>query len=181
MPPPFFLSFFPPPSMSLTDPSPRPPSSLLIPRPPKRPLTRPPRPRPLSRRPTRFKTPVSSRPTAAMIWKRGSVSKLQRGLSFFLAWGMSAIFFFALSMVVTTEVVSSLRLSASLYSSGEASPVCWRPLACAAMRPSGSRPRRLPLQSLRRRDPSSMRGLTLLTSSSSSSSSRGVRSAFSMC
>jgi hypothetical protein len=128
-PPPFFPSFFPPPSMSLTDPRPNPPSSLLIPRPPSRPLTRPPRPRPLSSLPTRPSTPVSSRPTAAMIWNSGSVSKPQSGLSFFLAWGMSLIFFFALSIVVTTEVVSSLRESASLYSSGDASPVCWRPLA----------------------------------------------------
>ena len=177
--PPFF--FLPPiPSDSVMLPSPKPLRSLSMPRPPSRPVTRPPSPRPLSSLPTRFSTPASSKPTAAMIWKSGSVSRAQSGFSFFFACGMSEMRFFALSMVVTTVVVSSFRQSARRYSSGVASRVLARPLACAAMRPSGSRPRRAPLHSWRMRPPSSMRGLTLLTSSSSSSSSRGVRSAFSI-
>ena len=69
-PPPPLLPFFflsPP----RRPPRPRPLRSLLIPRPPRRPLTRPPRPRPFSSWPTRLRTPVSNRPTAAMIWNSG--------------------------------------------------------------------------------------------------------------
>ena len=161
-------------------PKPRPPSNLSIPRPPRMPLTRPPRPSPLSSLPTRPRTPLSRRPTAATIWNRGSANRPQRGLSSFFACGMSAILFLALSMVLATLVVSSLSSSASLCSSGVASPLAARALALAAMCPSGSRPRMAPLHSWRMRPPSSIIGLTSLTSSSSSSSSFGVRSAFSM-
>ena len=84
-------------------------------------------------------------------------------------------------MVLTTVVVSSFRSSATRCCSGVASPDADFALASAAMRPSGSRPRMAPLHSPRILPPSSMRGLTFLTSSSSSSSSFGVRSAFSTC
>ena len=160
-------------------PRPSPPSNLSMPRPPSSPLTIPPRPRPLSNLPTRPRTPLSKRPTAAMIWKRGSVSRAQRGLSSFLAWGMSLSFFFAFSIVCTTVDVSSLSELARAFSWGVASPAAARAFALAAMCPSGSRPRMEPLHSCRMRLPSSIMGLTSLTSSSSSSSSFGVRSALS--
>jgi hypothetical protein len=163
------------------EPRPRPPSNLSMPKPPRSPLTRPPRPRPLSNLPTRPRTPLSNRPTAAMIWNSGSVSIPQSGLRPFFACGMSAMRFLALSMVLTTLVVRSLRLSARRYSSGVASRFAARALALLAMRPSGSRPRMAPLHSPRMRPPSSISGLTSWTSCSSSSSSLGVRSAFSMC
>lgn len=122
--------FFPPkPRASPIEPSPNPPSNLSIPSPPKIPLTRPPRPSPFSSLPTKPRTPLSNKPTAAKIWKRGSVSKPHNGLSFFFAWGMSLIFFFALSIVVTIRVVRSLRPSATRCSSGEASPDAARALA----------------------------------------------------
>ncbi len=151
-----------------------------MPKPPSRPLTMPPRPSPLSSLPTRPRTPLSKRPTAAMIWKRGSVSRPQRGLSSFLAWGMSLSFFFAFSIVCTMLDVSSLSELARAFSSGVASPAAARAFAVAAILPSGSRPRMAPLHSCRMRLPSSIMGLTSLTSSSSSSSSLGVRSALSM-
>ena len=116
--------FFPPPSPKLLVilPRPRPPSNLSMPNPPSRPLTNPPRPKPLSSLPTRPKTPLNNRPTAAMIWKRGSVRRYHSGFSSFLACGMSAIFFLAFSMVVTTVAVSSFRELASWCSCGVASP-----------------------------------------------------------
>lgn len=141
-------------------PSPRPPSNLSIPSPPRSPLTKPPRPSPFRSLPTRPSTPARRRPTAAMIWNRGSVRRPQSGLRPFLACGMSAIFFFALSMVLTTVVVSSLSESANAYSSGVASRFAARALALAAIRPSGSRPRMAPLHSCSMRPPSSIRGLT---------------------
>ena len=174
--------FFPPPRPKLFPmlPSPRPPSNLSIPRPPSRPLTSPPRPKPLRSLPTKPRTPLRSRPTAAMIWKSGSLKRYQSGLSSFFACGISASFFLAFSIVVTMVEVSSLRELASWCSSFVASPDAARAFAFCAILPSGSRPRIAPLHSCRIRLPSSILGLTCLTSSSSSSSSLGLRSAASM-
>ena len=177
----FRFYFFPPnPRLLPILPSPRPPSNLSIPRPPRRPLTIPPSPRPPRSFPTRPSTPESRRPTAARIWNNGSLSSPQRGFNSFFACGMSAIFFFAFSIVVTIVLVSSFSELASWFSSFVASPEAARALAFAAMEPSGSRPRMAPLHSCRMRLPSSILGLTFLTSSSSSSSSFGLRSAASM-
>lgn len=176
------IYLFPPrPRASVNPPSPKPLISLSRPNPPSRPFKIPPRPSPSSRRPTSPRTPLSRRPTAAMIWNRGSESKPQRGFNFFFACGMSAMRLRPLSMVLTTVSVNSFSMSASWYSSGVASREEARALAVAAMRPSGSRARMDPLHSWRMRPPSSRRGLTAWTSFSSSSSSFGARSAFSRC
>ena len=174
-----FFPFFPVNELVIL-PSPNPPNNLSMPNPPNNPFTNPPNPNPLSNLPTMPSTPASNSPTAAIIWNSGSDSRYHSGLSAFLACGMSAIFFLAFSMVVTMVVVSSLSELASWCSSLVASPEAARDLALAAMWPSGSRPRIAPLHSWRMRLPSSILGLTFLTSSSSSSSSLGLRSAASM-
>ncbi len=130
--------------------------------------------------PTKFSTPASSKPTAAMIWKRGSLRRPQRGFSSFFAWGMSSSFLLALTMHCVTSPARSLRRSARRYSSGVASRATVLCLAFAAMWPSGSRPLTIPLASLRILPPSSIRGRTSRTSASSSRSSSGVRSALSI-
>lgn len=53
-------------------PRPRPSRTPLIPSPPSRLSNKPPRPRTLSSLPTKPRTPLSSRPTAARIWPKGS-------------------------------------------------------------------------------------------------------------
>lgn len=128
---PLFASHFLPPPRML--PKPKPSKTLFKPNPPRRLLTIPPRPRPPSNLPTRPRTPLRSNPTAARIWKSGSiefkgaisfitfyyrmgekgennvpVNNPHKGLSAFLALGISLSRRLALSMVLCTLAVSCI-------------------------------------------------------------------------
>lgn len=111
-------------------PTPKPSSILLTPSPPSTPSRIPPKPRPPRSLPTRPSTPESSKPTAARIWKSGSVrivsrdangafsshnipdSRPHNGLSSLSACGMPLIFFLHFSIVSCTPPVSCFKPSA---------------------------------------------------------------------